>query len=484
MSEGVGDGGDGTGGRGAAGGRLVVVSNRVSVPDAKDRGAQGGLAIAMHAALRRHSGIWFGWSGEVSEHPGPPVFREADGFTVATIDLTPDDYDEYYNGYANRSLWPLFHNLMGHTAYDRQFDRGYFRVNARFARALAPLLRPDDLIWVHDYHLIACAEELRRMGLEQRIGFFLHIPFPPADLLVTLSSHGSLVRALFAYDQLGFQTEPDVRAFRDYVVNEAAGTLHGDGRLEAWGGAVRTGAFPIGIDLDHLRELAASREAARQEARMNRSLNGRKMMIGVDRLDYTKGLENRFLAFERLLAEYPEHRGNLLLLQIAPPSRVEVPEYEAMRGDIEHMCGRINGRFAEVDWVPIRYVNRGHPRRTLGGLFRAASVALVTPLKDGMNLVAKEFAAAQAEEDPGVLILSRFAGAARELGDGAVIVNPYDTAALMEAMQRSLDMTLEERRERSASMIAALRGNTVADWRDRFVAALRAAPRTRLSGWP
>ena len=213
---------------------------------------------------------------------------------------------------------------------------------------------------------------------------------------------------------------------------------------------------------------------------MRRSLAGRKMVIGVDRLDYTKGLENRFLAFERLLASYPEHHGNLLLLQIAPPSRGEVPEYEAMRSDIEHVCGRINGRFADVDWVPIRYVNRGYPRHAVGGLFRAAHVGLVTPLKDGMNLVAKEFAAAQEEDDPGVLVLSRFAGAAREL-DGAVVVNPYDPAVLMDAMQRALNMSLEERRERFASMDAALRGNTVGDWRDRFVAALRDTPRTRLS---
>ena len=459
--------------------RLVVVSNRVSVPDRKDRGAQGGLAVAMHAALRRYSGVWFGWSGEVSERPGPAAFRESDGFTIATIDLTPDDYDEYYNGYANRSLWPLFHNRMGHTAYDRLYDRGYFRVNARFAHAMAPHLRPDDLIWVHDYHLIACAEELRRMGHSHRIGIFIHIPFPPADLLVTLSSHEALVRGLFAYDLVGFQTEADLRAFRDYVSNEAGGVVHGDGSLEAFGRTIRTGAFPIGLDLDEFRALAASREAARQERRMQRSLAGRKMMIGVDRLDYTKGLDNRFLAFERLLADYPEHHGNLLLLQIAPPSRGEVPEYEAMRGEVEHVCGRINGRFADVDWVPIRYVNRGYPRRTLGGLFRAAHVGLVTPLKDGMNLVAKEFAAAQTEEDPGVLVLSRFAGASREL-DGAVIVNPYDPAVIMDAMQRALNMPLGERRERRDSMDAALRGNTVADWRDRFVSALRETPRTRL----
>ena len=461
--------------------RLVVVSNRVSVPDRKDRGAQGGLAVAMHAALRRYSGVWFGWSGEVSERPGPAAFRESDGFTIATIDLTPDDYDEYYNGYANRSLWPLFHNRMGHIAYDRLYDRGYFRVNARFAHAMAPHLRRDDLIWVHDYHLIACAEELRRMGHSHRIGIFLHIPFPPADLLVTLSSHEALVRGLFAYDLVGFQTEADLRAFRDYVSNEAGGVVRGDGRLEAFGRTIRTGVFPIGLDLDEFRALAASREAARQERRMQRSLAGRKMMIGVDRLDYTKGLDNRFLAFERLLADYPEHHGNLLLLQIAPPSRGEVPEYEAMRGEVEHVCGRINGRFADVDWVPIRYVNRGYLRRTLGGLFRAAHVGLVTPLKDGMNLVAKEFAAAQTEEDPGVLVLSRFAGASREL-DGAVIVNPYDPAVIMAAMQRALNMPLGERRERRDSMDAALRRNTVADWRDRFVSALRETPRTRLGG--
>ena len=459
--------------------RLVVASNRVSAPDRRDRGSQGGLAVAMHAALRRYSGVWFGWSGEVSERPGPASFREADGFTIATIDLTPDDYDEYYNGYANRSLWPLFHNRMGHIAYDRLYDRGYFRVNARFAHAMAPHLRPGDLIWVHDYHLIACAEELRRMGHSHRIGFFLHIPFPPADLLVTLSSHKALVRGLFAYDLVGFQTEGDVRAFRDYVRNEAGGVLHEDGSVEAFGRTIRAGAFPIGLDLDEFRALAGSREASRQERRMQRSLAGRKMMIGVDRLDYTKGLDNRFLAFERLLADYPEHHRNLLLLQITPPSRGEVPEYEAMQGEVEHVCGRINGRFADVDWVPIRYVNRGYPRRSIAGLFRAAHVGLVTPLKDGMNLVAKEFAAAQTEEDPGVLVLSRFAGAAREL-DGAVIVNPYDPAVLMDAMQRALDMPLEERRERRDGMDAALRRNTVADWRDRFVSALRETPRTRL----
>ena len=471
------DGGDG------AGGRLVVVSNRVSVPDAKDRGSQGGLAVAMHATLRRRSGVWFGWSGKARERPGPPAFQEVDGVTLATIDLTPDDYDEYYNGYANRSLWPLFHNLMGQTAYDRLYDRGYFRVNVRFAHALAPLLRPDDLVWVHDFHLIACAEELRRMGLVHRIGFFLHIPFPPADLLVTLPSHASLVRGLFAYDLVGFQTEADLRAFRDYVVNEAGGAFHGDdrgGSLEAYGASLQAGVFPIGIDFDEFQALAVSREAARQEQRLRQSLAGRKMMIGVDRLDYTKGVENRFLAFERLLAHHPEHYRGLLLLQIAPPSRVEVPEYGVMRNGIEHVCGRVNGRFADVDWVPIRYVNRGYPRRTVGGLYRAADVGLVTPLKDGMNLVAKEFAAVQPEESPGVLVLSRFAGAACELGDGAVIVNPYDIAGMADAMQRALNMAVEERRERRACMIEALRRNTVAEWRDDFVAALRGAPRTQL----
>ncbi len=460
--------------------RLVVVSNRVAVPDRRNQGAQGGLAVAMHAALRRNSGIWFGWSGEVSERPGPPQVREADGFAVATIDLTPEDYDEYYNGYANRSLWPLFHNRMGQTAYDRRYDEGYFRVNERFAHALGPLIEPGDLIWIHDYHLIPCAEELRRMGCDHRIGFFLHSPFPPADLLVTLSTHEALVKGLFAYDLVGFQTAPDLRSFRDYVVNEAGGALYDDGRVEAYGRIIHAGAFPIGLDLESYRALADSRDAARQEQRMYRSLGGRRMIIGVDRLDYTKGLDNRLLAYERLLVESPEYQRNLMLLQIAPPSRGEVPEYEAIRNEVEHACGRINGRFAEVDWVPVRYVNRSYPRRSLAGMFRAASVGLVTPLKDGMNLVAKEYAAAQTGENPGVLVLSRFAGAAREL-DGALIVNPYDEAALVEAMQRALVMPLEERRERLASMHAVLERNTVADWRNRFVATLRETPQPRLA---
>ena len=459
--------------------RLFVISNRVSDPNPRDRGAQGGLAVALQAALKRYRGVWFGWSGEVAERPGVPVFREADGFTIATIHLTSDDYDEYYNGYANRSLWPLFHNRMGHTAYDREYDKGYFRVNAGFARAVGPLLLPDDLVWVHDYHLIAFAEELRRMGMTQRIGFFLHIPFPPADLLLTLSSHQSLVRGLFAYDLVGFQTESDLRAFHDYAIAEAGGRVHADGRVQAFGRTIRAGAFPIGIDLAEFEALAESREAAEQRERMERNVGGRQLLIGVDRLDYTKGVRNRLLAYERLLEHYPEHRGNLVVLQIAPPSRVEVPEYEKLRSEIEYTCGRINGRFTDVDWVPIRYVNRAYPRRALAGLFRAARAGIVTPLKDGMNLVAKEFVAAQSPSNPGALVLSRFAGASREL-HGALVVNPYDTAGVTDAMQRALNLPLEERRERHAAMRAALERNTIHHWRDRFVSALRDTPRVRL----
>lgn len=456
--------------------RLIILSNRVSVPkSAREQMVQGGLAVAMQAALRRYSGLWFGWSGEVNESPGPIEFREADGFTVATLDLRPEDYDEYYNGYANRSLWPLFHNLVQEVAYDRQFERGYFRVNTLFARELAPLLQDDDLLWIHDYHLIPCAAELRRLGLSQRIGFFLHSPFPPPDLLLTLPSHKALMESFFSYDLVGFQTESDLRSFQEYVVSEAGGEVAGDGTVSAYGRTIQAHAFPIGLDLDEFRKLGQSREAVRQEERMHHSLDGRRMMIGVDRLDYTKGIANRFLAYERLLMEHEALHGQLLLLQIAPPSRGDVPEYEELRRGIEHECGRINGHFAHVDWVPLRYVNRGYSRRALAGLFRAAHVGVVTPLKDGMNLVAKEFAAAQTREAPGVLILSRFAGAAREL-DGALIVNPYDVDALADAMQQALHMPLEERRERCKSMHAALRRNTVAAWRDRFVTTLRETP--------
>ena len=456
--------------------RLIVVSNRVTIPGPRDKASAGGLAVALHSALSQYNGIWFGWSGKVVDSPTAQLeVVEADHVTIATTDLSKDDYEEYYNGFANSALWPLFHYRIDLTNYDRRFDKGYFRVNNRFAHAITPMLREDDLIWVHDYHLIACAEEMRRMGVRNRIGFFLHIPFPAPQVLLTLPNHQAIVRALFAYDLIGFQTLPDLLAFQDYVVYEAGGDINEDGSLSAFGRTIRADVFPIGIDTEEMVEMASSPDAVRHYDRMHKSLAGRKLIIGVDRLDYTKGLPQRLMAFERLLESYPSNRGNVSLLQIAPSSRPDVVDYIDIREELEANSGRINGRFADFDWVPVRYVNRSYARRSLAGLFRVSSVALVTPLRDGMNLVAKEFVACQDPEDPGVLVLSRFAGAGRQLEE-ALIVNPHDMDDVVEAMQKGLHMPREERRERWLSLMENVSSENVSAWRDDFVEALRATP--------
>ena len=454
--------------------RLIVVSNRVQAPDDAAAGSVGGLAMALAAALREHNGIWFGWSGRtVDEHTGQLSVQRVGGVTVATIDLEEQDRQEYYNGYANRTLWPLFHYRVDLSAYERSYSEGYARVNARFADALAPLIQPDDLVWVHDYHLMPLAEELRRRGIKNKIGFFLHIPWPARRLLATLPHHRDLVEALFAYDLLGFQTEDSASAFSDYVTGELGGTVGQDGLARAFGRTARIGAFPIGLDVESF-EAAARGEAAQAEFdRMQASLNGRAMIVGVDRLDYSKGLEERFLAYEQALQDHEDLREKVFLLQIATPSREEVGAYQDIRARLDAVTGRINGAFATVDWVPIRYVNRTYRRDELAGVYRAAAIGLVTPLRDGMNLVAKEYVAAQDPENPGVLVLSEFAGASEQM-DQALIVNPFNREEVAEAIVRGLAMTRSERIERWSVLMDGLKRNDVTAWRDSFVAALEA----------
>jgi trehalose 6-phosphate synthase len=455
--------------------RLVVVSNRVTAASGKSAsGAQGGLWVALGAALRTYSGLWFGWSGErIDEFTGEIDFQTADGITTATIDLDQHDIDEYYNGYANRTLWPLFHYRVDLAEYDRSFGSGYERVNHRFAETLAPLIEADDLIWVHDYHLIPLGDDLRRRGVQNRIGFFLHIPWPPSRLLTSLPFHERLVRSLFAYDLIGFQTEEWLESFLHYAEHELGAAMDGDGIVRFEGRSVKVAAFPIGIDHDEFRKAAESDIAQEAYRRLRQSAEGKHVIIGVDRLDYSKGLEERFNGYRRFLEEHEECRGKVFLLQIAPPSRGEVDTYEAIRERLDELSGRINGEFAEVDWVPIRYVNQGYPREELAGFYRAAEIGLVTPLRDGMNLVAKEYVAAQDPDDPGVLILSRFAGAALQLKD-ALLVNPYSKDEISDAIETALDMPKAERVRRWQAMMASVRDENVVAWREDFVASLSA----------
>jgi len=333
------------------------------------------------------------------------------------------------------------------------------------------MIRPDDVVWLHDYHLIPLGDELRRLGVKNRMGFFLHTPFPVPELLVALPGHRRLVRALCAYDLVGFQTADDVRAFLGYVAGEAHGQLAEEGRFSAYGRCARAAAYPIGIDTDSFAELAEQQENSCEAQQLVESLQGRRLILGVERLDYSKGLPHRFDAIECLLDGHPEFKRQFEFLQIAAPSREEVARYRALKRQLESAAGRINGRFAEFDWTPVRYINKGYDRSTLAGFYRTAEVGLVTPLRDGMNLVAKEYVAAQKPDDPGVLVLSRFAGSAREL-TSALIVNPFDADEVADALARALTMPRAERIERWQAMMKAVEDNTVSTWRDAFLSDL------------
>ncbi len=454
--------------------RLIVISNRVTTPKPRSaNGSQGGLAVALAAALREYRGLWFGWSGEMTEEfTGHINLQREEGVTTATVDLEEQDVDEYYNGYANRTLWPLFHYRIDLAEYDRSFGAGYERVNERFADTFAPLIEPDDLIWVHDYHLIPLGQQLRQRGLTNRIGFFLHIPWPPQRLMVSLPFHQRLVKAMLAYDLIGFHTEEWLESFHHYIERELGGTVATDGTVTVDGRTVKTAAFPIGIDFAEFDETLASDETERAFQVLRQSAADKKIIIGVDRLDYSKGLEERFRGYRRFLEEHADWRRRVSFLQIAPPSREEVHTYEAIRERLDELSGRINGEFAEVDWVPIRYVNQGYPRENLAGFYRASDVALITPLRDGMNLVAKEFVASQDPADPGVLILSRFAGAAHQMGE-ALLVNPYSKDELSDAIRNALEMPRAERVRRWESLVDSVKREDVLAWRRTFVEALK-----------
>ncbi len=456
--------------------RLIVISNRVSAPRPDDpKGAQGGLSVALAAALREYRGIWFGWSGhKTEEFTGQINLQRHEGVTTATIDLEEQDVEEYYNGYANRTLWPLFHYRIDLAEYDRSFAGGYERVNERFAETVSPLIEPDDLVWIHDYHLIPLGAQLRERGIRNRLGFFLHIPFPPSRLMVSLPFHEGLVLSMLAYDVIGFQTEEWLESFQNYIERELGGHCEPDGTIHVGDRSVHAAAYPIGIDYKEFHAAASSPRSAAAHDRLMKSADGRHTIIGVDRLDYSKGLSERFAGYRRFLDEHEECRGRVFLLQIAPPSRGEVATYEIIREQLDELSGRLNGEFAEVDWVPIRYVNQGYAREDLAGFYRAAKIALITPLRDGMNLVAKEYVAAQDPEDPGVLILSRFAGAALQLKD-ALLVNPYSADEISEAIHMAIQMPKEERIRRWRVLNESVEREDVVAWRHAFVSALEGA---------
>lgn len=460
--------------------RLLIVSNRVALPNASGGASAGGLAVALAQTLKKHGGLWFGWSGDIVEEPvEEPRMRSRAGVGYALLDLSRAEYESYYLGFSNRALWPIMHYRPSLTDYSREQFEAYIGVNRRFAASLAPLVQPDDMIWVHDYHLIPLGAELRSLGLTNPIGYFHHIPWPAPDLFEALPASGILLRALAGYDLAGFQTAQDADNARRGLLAASGGEDVGDERgaaVAACGRRLSLGSFPIGVDSRSMQRLAA-RSAAEMNPRVQRALGGMrsaKLVIGVDRLDYSKGIPQRLHAFERFLVDTPEARGRVTMLQIAPPSRSEVPEYAELDRATDEIAGRINAQLAEIDWSPIRVVKKSYPRGMLAGLYRRSAVGLVTPIRDGMNLVAKEYVAAQDPADPGVLILSRFAGAARQLTT-ALLVNPNDVDEVAAAISEALAMPLEDRVLRHRELLANVRHEDVGWWTSAFIAALAEA---------
>lgn len=456
--------------------RTIIVSNRVPSPNEKGATA-GGLTVALADAVTNGT-VWFGWSGKrATETSTAADVVTADGVTYATIDIGERDHTRFYNGFANGALWPLFHFRSGLLLYSRPDYEAYRAVNKAFAKALLPILRPDDLIWIHDYQLLTMAAELRELGVQNRIGFFMHIPFVPPAMLAVLPPAAELLAGMSTCDVIGFQTEGDRVSFLECAKTFLHVKPDEIGRFAFRERQVKVVLTPIGIDADKFTDLAERAELTGDAKRLNESLGDRALVLGVDRLDYSKGLPQRFDAFGRLLYCFPQHLRKVAFLQIAARSRQEVGSYQTLRRELDRRAGDINGEFSDFDWVPLRYMTHPVKRNAIAGFYRRARVGLVTPLRDGMNLVAKEYVAAQDQADPGVLVLSRFAGAADELTE-ALIVNPFDADEVAEAIHMALTMGLTERQSRHKSLLVKVRHTTAQKFCEDFLAYLSGTKRT------
>ena len=456
--------------------RLVVVSNRVPIPAAG--AAAGGLAVALDGLMEKRGGLWFGWSGGVSDDAAnqPVKVVHTAGVDYATVDLTADEHDRYYNAFSNGVLWPLLHTMPELMQYDRHDARVYRDVNVRLANLLAGLLQPSDIVWVHDYHLLPMSAALRAAGVRNPIGFFLHIPFASPDILATVPEMADYVHEMLQADLLGFQTENDLNNFANAAELLAGASRALGNTLQVQtpqGGSrrVRLGVFPVEIEARSFARMAAQMAGSPPAESLIASLDGKRLLLGIERLDPTKGLLQRIAGLRTLLETRPGWRRQLTMLQIAASSRKDVNSYRALRTALDREAGALNADLGEPDWTPLRFVTRGVDRSVAAGYMRVAQVGIVTPLRDGMNLVAKEYVAAQDPSDPGVLVLSRFCGAAQQF-DAAVMVNPYDADAVAESLQAALTMPLAERQERWQAMWAAIEHRSPVVWGRSFLTAL------------
>ena len=461
--------------------KLIIASNRLPFVLERDGDTwklipgSGGLVTAMAPVLRDRGGIWIGWpgiAGTVDISDQLELASTSAGFDMKPVYLEEEDVNQYYIGLSNEVLWPLFHDLQSFCNFDPSYWQAYLDINARFAGVISDNAGPDDFIWVHDYHLLATASELKKLGTHTSIGLFLHIPFPPLDIFAKLPWRTEILDSMLAYDILGFQTLRDRRNFlqclRTFIHDIS---IEGKGQvLTARSGdrSIRIGHFPISIDYNEFSHMAESREVADAAWYIHEDIPKGKIVLGVDRLDYTKGIPYRLRAFENFLEKHPELHRKITLLQVVVPSRRNIPVYEDLKIEIERMVGDINGRFTRSGWVPIHYIFRSLSRPELLAYYRTAEIALITPLKDGMNLVAKEYCASNIEQS-GVLILSEFAGAAPQMKKGAILVNPYNIEEVSGAIFEAWSMDLRERRTRMKKLQSSVAKNDIYWWVNSFL---------------
>ena len=461
--------------------RLVVVSNRL--PFSLDSTGEdlwtvtpavGGLVSAIEPVLRERGGTWIGWpgiAGEIPKGPFAEATREA-GYKVVPVALSETERDEFYYGYSNEVIWPLFHDLQNFCSFEPAFWETYKAVNERYADAIAGCSRADDFVWVHDYHLMYAGQALRERGVRAALTFFLHIPFPPYDIFSKLPQQQRLLRALLHFDFLGFQTRRDLRNFVGCVrrvMIDAKVVARRDLQLVRFENReIRLGHFPIGIDFDSFEKGAMSEVVAQRSEQLRANFSDCQLILGVDRLDYSKGIPERLRAYRDALERHPELRGRVVLIQVVVPSRVEIPRYHEFKQRIDRLVGDINGRFSTSDWLPVQYHFRGLDKEDLLAHYRGCDIAFITPLKDGMNLVSKEYCACRIDEN-GVLILSDFAGAAEQLKTGALMVNPYDVEEVADTILNAFRMPETERIARMKRMRRVVRDENVFWWVDSFL---------------
>jgi len=470
--------------------RMVVVSNRLPITiTGGDKQwtitpASGGLVTALEPLMSEHRSIWIGWPGCGPEAPVEELFSSFSaehGYQLAPVPLAEDEVEKYYRGFSNETLWPLFHDLLGNCLFDLENYRTYDIVNRRFAKVTAEASRDNDIVWIHDYQLILCGWYLRQLRPDRFLAFFLHIPFPSPDLFRRLPWCKELLSGLLAYDLIGFQTLRDHRNFIHCATSmvkdvEVVSRQRKQTILRFGERRIKVGHYPISIDFNRFSEGADSAEVADAAWQLHENYGQRQLFLGIDRLDYTKGIPERFLAFERALEKYPDMRQKASLLQVVVPSRTMVPDYIDLKSKLEQLSGHINGRLSEHGWVPLHYHYRSLDPVQLLAHYRAAEIALVTPLRDGMNLVAKEFCACT-NDNRGVLVLSKFAGAADQLGRHALMVNPYDIEQTADAIYQAFSMTETERCRRMAWLRAQVQREDVHRWLENFISSAGSSQR-------